>query len=324
MQDWRFVIGRAELGERLDKLIARELGSASRATVRTLFSQGRVWLTSPDGQQRRANKGEAPVEGSTVVVLADDEDAIVPDVRALPDASTPLTVVLETDLVVVVDKPARQPSAPLEPGELGTVANALLARYPEMAGIGFGAREPGLCHRLDNDTSGLLLAARSAQAFTALTSALRDGALHKRYLLVCSSLGLADRGTIEMPLAPHPRDSRRVLACAHPRDLERNSPRAAITQYRVLKRVGSAALVEARAARAMRHQIRAHFAAIGFPIHGDKLYGSAQARDLGRHALHASMISWAGDETVPAFRVHSALPPELKALLSDPGDRADS
>ena len=285
--------------------------------MRDLFEQGRVWLTSPDGQRHRANKGDAPVEGSTVVVLGSDDEGVVRDVRAQPDPDAPLRVVLETEAIVLVDKPAGQPSAPLEPGELGTVANALLARYPEMGSVGFGAREPGLCHRLDNDTSGLLLAARTTDAFATLTNALRAGLLHKRYLLVCSAIGLAERGTIELPLAPHPRDSRRVLACAHPRDRERHAPRAALTSYRVLKRAGNAALVEARASCAGRHQIRAHFAAIGFPLYGDKLYGSKEAPKLGRHALHASMIGWAGDEVVSRFRVHSPLPPELRALLLD-------
>jgi 23S rRNA pseudouridine1911/1915/1917 synthase len=237
---------------------------------------------------------------------------------ATPDA--PLTVLLETASLVVVDKPAGQPSAPLEPDEQGTLANALLGRYPEMATIGYSRREPGLCHRLDNDTSGLLVAARTPEAFATITQAIRAGELHKRYLLVCDGAGLAERGTIELPLAPHPRDARRVLACSHPRDEARLRPRPAVTAYKVLERAAGGALVEVRAACALRHQIRAHFAAIGHPIHGDRLYGSTVARELGRHALHASLVAWAGGSGVPEFRVRSALPPELRALLAPSTD----
>jgi 23S rRNA pseudouridine1911/1915/1917 synthase len=320
-------------GMRLDKLLALgvqpELAprtaepattstetSLSRAALKQLFASGSVWLLGRDGRRRPATKGESAAEGDTVLVCRDAEELeLAMDHAAVPDGEARLHIVLETPWIVVVDKPAGQPSAPLEPGERGTVANALLARFPEMAGVGFSPREPGLCHRLDNDTSGLLLAARRAEAFATLTAAIRAGRLHKRYLLVCPAQGLPARGSIDLPLAPHPRDSRRVLACAHPRDRSRHAARAALTTYRVLQRSGDSALCEARAPKALRHQIRAHFAAIGHPIHGDRLYGSKVALDLGRHALHASSIAFAGDGAIDGFRLRSPLPAELRALV---------
>ena len=321
-------------GERLDKLVARALAqqparpgeaepaaTVGRATLKQLFSTGRVWLVAPDGHGRPAAKGESASAGETLVVRGSaDELSCATDQPAAPDPDALLRVVLETAHVVVVDKPAGQPCAPLAPGESGTVANGLVARYPEMAEVGFSPREPGLCHRLDNDTSGLLLAARSAAAFALLTAAIRAGRLHKRYLLLCPARGLSERGSIDLPLAPHPHDSRRVLACTHPRDRTRHAARDALTQYRVLRRVGDSALVEARAPRALRHQIRVHFAAIGNPIHGDRLYGSRVALELGRHALHASSIAFAGEAPVDAFRLRSPLPAELRALLGGDAD----
>jgi len=203
---------------------------------------------------------------------------------AVADPEAPLVVVLETPEVIVLEKPAGQPSAPLEPGERGTLANALLARYPECGSIGFSPREPGLCHRLDTETSGLLLAARTREAFEVLTRAIKEERLDKRYLLICAAKDLPETGVIEVPLAPHPKDRRRVYACVHPRDVERYAPRPARTAYKVLRVRGAWALVEARAGKAMRHQIRAHFAAIDHPLAGDVLYGGPSVEGLSRHA----------------------------------------
>jgi 23S rRNA pseudouridine1911/1915/1917 synthase len=193
-----------------------------------------------------------------------------------------------------------------------------------MAGIGFSPREPGLCHRLDTGTSGLVLAARTAEAFDVLGRALKEGRLDKRYLVICEARDLPEAGTIDIPLAPHPKDRRRVYACIHPRDVARLGPRPASTSYQKLREHGPWALVEVKAPKAARHQIRAHFAAIEHPLAGDALYGGpplpghAEGADEGaRHALHAHRIVWKGDATVPAFTIESPLPPDLAALVGE-------
>jgi 23S rRNA pseudouridine1911/1915/1917 synthase len=238
---------------------------------------------------------------------------------AVPDPTIPLHVILERDDLVVIDKPAGTPTVPLHPGEKGTIANALVARYPEMARIGFSPREPGLCHRLDTETSGLLLAARTVEAFGTLATALKEGRLDKRYLLICQVGDLPELGSIEVPLAPHPKDKKRVYPCIHPRDVARYSPRPAVTHYKRIRQVGLWELVEARAPKAMRHQIRAHFAAVGHPLAGDTLYGGPDAPGLTRHALHAYYIGWKGDGTVPAFVAKSPLPADMAAIVGDEG-----
>src|SRR5690606_20728626 len=124
--------------------------------------------------------------------------------------------------------------------------------------IGYSAREPGIVHRLDTETSGLVVVARTAAAFEALRAALQEERLHKEHLLVCASEGLPDQGTIEIPIANHPKDKKRVYPCIHPRDVMRYAPRPALARYAVEKRVGSWALVRAEAPRAIRHQLRAH------------------------------------------------------------------
>lgn len=313
----RITITDAEAGVRLDKLLVQKIDGLGRAGAKRLFDEGRVRvLAGGQGRGRRADKGDVAV-AADVIEIAIDEAAR--GTAAVPDPDAPLTVVLETPHVVVVDKPAGQPTAPLDPGERGTVANALLARYPELAGIGFSPREPGLCHRLDTGTSGLVLAARTKKAFDTLTHALKEGRLDKRYLVICAAADLPEAGTIDIPLAPHPKDRRRVYPCVHPRDVARYAPRPATTTYQRLSEHGAWALVEVKAPKAARHQIRAHFAAIEHPLAGDVLYGGpplpGQEGEKGRHALHAHHITWKGDADVPAFTMESPLPEELAKLL---------
>jgi 23S rRNA pseudouridine1911/1915/1917 synthase len=170
-------------------------------------------------------------------------------------------------------------------------------------------------HRLDTETSGAVLVARTGAAFDELKTALKEERIDKRYLLVCAGEGLPDEGTIELPLANHPKDQRRVYACVHPRDVMRYEPRPACTRYRVVQRSAQWALVEARVGKALRHQIRAHFAAIGHPLAGDELYGGVVIRALGRHALHAARVAYEGGDRVARFDVSVPMPKDMATLL---------
>ena len=262
-------------GARLDKAVAQLVPELSRARVKRAIDMGAVRVNG-----RRAPKGATLSRGDTVSI----DVARVAEAPAVATPDAPLKVLFETDAVAIVDKPPGQPTAPLRPGETGTLVNALLGRYAELVPvdaetfIGHSTRDPGILHRLDNETSGAVVVARTAEAFEVLRAALRDGQLDKRYLLVCSSEGLPDEGTIEFPLTNHPKDQRRVYACVHPRDVMRYEPRPAVTRYAVARRAGNWALVEVRVGKALRHQIRAHFAAIGHPLAGDELYGGPVIR----------------------------------------------
>ncbi len=296
-------------GSRLDKAAAQLATGLSRARVKRAIEDGSVKV---NGRWRAKGALVAACD-----VLAIDEGKIAdPDAPAVPSPEAPLVVVLERAELLVVDKPAGEPTAPLRPEETGTLANALVGHYPELAGIGYGPREPGILHRLDESTSGLVLVARTKAAFTELREALQSGLIEKRYELVTKSDGLPDEGTIEYPLTNHPKDQRRVYACVHPRDVMRYSPRPAHTEFKVLARKGDYAHVEVRVAKALRHQIRVHFATFGFPLAGDALYGGEPIPGLTRHALHASKIAFSGTPEIAAFEATSTLPPELAALVS--------
>jgi 23S rRNA pseudouridine1911/1915/1917 synthase len=307
-------------GARLDKALGA-LADLSRAHVRRVIESGAVRVNG-----RRFAKGGQVAKGDVVSIDDAALSSARSDAPAVATAGAPLVVRYETDTVAVVDKPAGQPTAPLREGEEGTLVNAILGRYPELARaleqgeghlIGHSPREPGIVHRLDTDTSGLVVVARTRPAFDELKAALREGRFDKRYLLVCPSEGLPDSGTIEHPIAKHPKDQRRVYPCIHPRDVMRYEPRPAVTRYTVVRREGPWAVVEASVSRALRHQIRAHFASIGHPLAGDELYGGAPVRALRRHALHASRVIYVGAAggVVDAFDVVSPLPDELTALL---------
>jgi 23S rRNA pseudouridine1911/1915/1917 synthase len=315
MADQRFVVEPPQAGQRLDKLVVSFVPGLGRKGARRLFEEGRIRING-----KRPNKGDVARQGDQVTIALPDTAG--PDAVAEPDAK--LEVRLETADLVVVEKPAGQPTAPIRDGETGTLANALVGHYPEMAGIGHSPREPGLVHRLDTDTSGLVLAARTAPAFEALSQALKQGKIEKEYLLVCHAEGLGSAGEIAIPIAHHPKDKKRMYACLHPRDVARYRPRDATTSFRVLETSRDFALVEARASAAIRHQIRVHMAAIEHPLAGDALYDGPQVPGLARHALHASRIVFAGAPALAAFDVRSPLPADIASVFPAFAERRET
>lgn len=292
-------------GDRLDKFLARHVPGVGRHKAAELCQRGQVRI---DGQ--RAKKSALVHVGAKITLELDEPESLQPE----PELALDLR--LERPEFVVVNKPAGMPTAPLDTRERGTLCGALLARYPEMHGVGHRAREPGIVHRLDTQTSGLVLAARSAEAFTRLNQALEREELQKRYFAIVRAAGLADAGEISRALAPDPGHPERVRVLE---DGDRSSyARHKVTRYRVKRVVAERALLEVEVGSAFRHQIRAHLAAIGHPIAGDAVYGGESLRELGaRHALHASQLSWPGTPSMTGFTVYEPLPPDLAALLEE-------
>jgi 23S rRNA pseudouridine1911/1915/1917 synthase len=290
---------------RLDKFLTEHVAGLGRLQAALLCQAGQVRI---DG--RRAKKSTLLSAGATISVELQDPAAFAGEPDLLP------CVRLERPEFVVVNKPAGMASAPLDTSERGSLCGALLGRYPEMQGIGYRAREPGIIHRLDTQTSGLVLAARSLDAFARLTQALELEQLKKRYLAIVSAAGLADSGEISRALAPDPKHRERVRVSDG--GALSGYARHKRTRFRVVQRNAGRALLEVEVGSAFRHQIRAHLAAIGHPIAGDAVYGGEIIASLGaRHALHASQISWSGDAALAGFSVAEPLPPELSRLLEE-------
>lgn len=293
-------------GARLDKAVVALVEGVTRARVKKAI----------DAREIRVN-GRVLPKGGVVragdVISADEAQVKSAEGPCVSEPDAPLSVRFESEGVLVVDKPAGQATAPLRSDEAGTLASALVGHYPELQGVGYSPREPGIIHRLDTDTSGLVVVARTPAAFESLRAALKSERIAKEYLLVCKSEGLPDEGSVEHPIVNHPKDRRRVYPCVHPRDVMRYAPRPALTRFSVVRRSGEWALVRATAPRAVRHQIRAHFAAIGHPLAGDALYGE-ETKAIGRHALHAARVAFDGEASL-AFDVSSELPADMAALL---------
>ncbi len=295
-----------DAGKRLDVVLVRHVEAMSRSRARELTLNGKVRVNG-----RVARKSDLVAAGDKITLA---ELPRARDFAAAPDPSLELVVLHEDRWVVVVDKPAGVPTHPLLEGELGTAAGALVARYPEMAGVGYAAREPGIVHRLDTDTSGVLLAARDRATFDALRDALKGSAIEKRYRALCAGAISAPQ-TISIPLAPHPKDRRRVIACAHERDVARYNPRPAVTELLTAEAAGDLTLLELIARTAGRHQIRVHLASLGHPLAGDNLYDGPQIPGLTRHFLHASELAFMHPGTHHPLRIRSPLPADLEAAL---------
>lgn len=281
MPAFELQVGESEAGERLDVALARRISHLSRRQVRGLIEAGQVRVAgkpSKKGYQLRA--------GDRVTIEALPGPA---DFYAEPDPDLEIDVVLETEGFVVALKPPGVPSHPLRPGERGTLAGALVARYPEMRDVGYGRREPGLVHRLDTGTSGLILAARNAAAFDELRAQLRAGKIEKRYLARCVGEVRAPF-VIDAPIANDPSDRRKTRACADVLEAKRLNAQPARTEVLSSRPALHGSLVEVRADFARRHQIRVHLASIGHPLLGDPLYGGPRLEGIDHHLLHAAHL----------------------------------
>jgi 23S rRNA pseudouridine1911/1915/1917 synthase len=288
--------------ERLDKVVARLFG-VTRGRAMDWIAEGRVRI---DG--KRAPKGAPAPPGARISVQMPPSD------QPAPQPELPIRIVHADAHLIVADKPAGMPSHPLKPGEKGTAANALVGRFPELAQVGPAPREGGLVHRLDTDTSGLLLAARTDAAHALLRAQFTARTVEKGYLaLVAGELHAG--GEIALPLAHDPQDSRKMRAASDTEYAELHGARPAVTRFEPLERRGGLTLLEVEIETGVMHQIRAHLAFIGHPLAGDLLYGGPDLPGLARHFLHAAQLSFAHpDGTRPRFE--SPLPPELSAALA--------
>lgn len=272
----------AEAGRRLDVFLADRL-SLSRAEVRRLLGRGAVAV---DGRAvGESAKGAALAAGSRVGVAPFSR----PDERRpLPDPDAPLVVLASGPGWLAVDKPAGVPVHPLREEERGTVTNAVIARHPELFGVGEGGLRSGVVHRLDVETSGALLVATAEPAWRRLREAFQAGRVEKVYrALVRGRMEAAGSAEIPLVLARH-RPARVRIAAPGER-----SARPAVLAWRPVERFAQATLVEVRPRSGFLHQIRVVLAQAGHPILGDRVYADAETAGAApRHLLHASELAF--------------------------------
>jgi len=299
------IVSVADAGQRLDRWLAARLPELSRARLQTLIEGGRVTVGG------RARKAAYRVRAGERV------EAEIPPAEAqeLRPEALPLEVVYEDDAVLVVNKPAGMVVHPGAGHAGGTLAAAVLAHAPETARVG-GQRRPGIVHRLDKGTSGLLVVAKTRPAYDSLVAQLAARTVARRYLVVVHGLPTPSDGVIDAPIGRHPRD--RVRMAVRPP----GQGRRAVTRYRVLERFPAvpAAYLEARLETGRTHQIRVHLAARGHPVLGDDTYRprSLPRPDLDPEglALHAAELGFVHPLTGQPVAFAVAPPPRMARLLA--------
>ena len=295
-------------GERLDAALAQLLPQYSRARLQRWIDGGRVQVDADAAPQRRRRLAG----GERLRVEAEFE----PDERiAAGEARLPFRVVHRDAALLVIDKPAGLVVHPGAGNRSGTLQNALLALDPALARV----PRAGIVHRLDKDTSGLMLVARTPQAHAALVRALAAREVGREYLALCHG-ALTGGGTVDEPIGRH-RTQRIKMAV-------RGDGREAVTHYRIERRLGALTLVRARLETGRTHQIRVHLAHIGHPLVGDPVYGGrrrlppgaspaaiAALEDFRRQALHAVRLSLAHPTGGQPLAFEAPLPEDFAALL---------
>jgi 23S rRNA pseudouridine1911/1915/1917 synthase len=282
-------------GERLDTFLARSQTDLSRSRVQRLIEEGHVTV---DGRSPKASL--KLVTGQTVVL-----EIPPPTPTELRPESIPLTVVHEDEDIIVIDKPSGMAVHPAPGNEASTLANAVLAHAPDLKGIG-GEHRPGIVHRLDKDTSGLIVVAKNERAHTELSKQFKDRAVNKVYLALVAGHPNPQEADVEGPIGRHPNDWQRMAIVL--------KGRPARTRYRVVRSYRDVALVEARPKTGRTHQIRVHLASVGHPVIGDSKYGS-RAPGLSRQFLHAAQLGFQHPSTEESVEFTSALPVELSSYL---------
>ena len=286
-------------GERLDAFLARTVPGLTRSAAQKLLEAGAVTVNGAPG---RKNDKTAP---------GDAVEAALPDpepVDVLPQ-DIPLDVVYEDDWVIVVNKPVGLVVHPAPGHPDGTLVNALLHHCGDsLSGIN-GQLRPGIVHRIDRDTSGLIIAAKSDAAHLSLAAQLQDHTLYREYEAVCVGTLREDAGTVDAPIGRHPVDRKKMAV-----DVKNGRP--AVTHWQVLARYPGHTHIRCRLETGRTHQIRVHLASIGHPLLGDMVYGAKKpVPGLAGQCLHAKRLSFLHPADGRRVTVECPLPDWFRAVL---------
>ena len=299
----------AEGGQRLDKALA-EASGLSRERIKALLGEGRVLLGGKAASQASLTCAEGTPFEIRVPATAPAE-AQAQDI--------PLNVVYEDADLIVIDKPAGLVVHPAAGNLDGTLVNALLHHcHGQLSGIG-GVARPGIVHRIDKDTSGLLVVAKSDAAHEGLAKQFADHSIERGYFAIVAGLPVPPAGTVRGQIGRSDHD-RKKMAVLH--ELNKRGKHA-VTHYRLVEALPGAALVECRLETGRTHQVRVHMASIGHPLLGDPVYGRTPPRlrpilhelHFARQALHAAVLGFLHPVTGASLRFESKLPADMAALL---------
>lgn len=308
-QSYTLYVTDAEAGLRLDKYLASQLPELSRSQLQRLIQEGQVWTshTSPAAKAR--------------VQTGEQITVCVPPPRAARPAAEeiPLDILYEDEALLVINKPPGMVVHPAPGHQGGTLVNALLHHCRHLSGIGGEAR-PGIVHRLDKDTSGVLLVAKHDRSHRGLSAQLKARQLQRRYVALIRGRLPQAEGTIEAPIGRHPRQRKRMAV------VERGG-RPARTHYRVLEGWGRTSLLSVALETGRTHQIRVHLAYVGHAVVGDSVYGATSwrlgrspleqlLRRFPRQALHAEQVVFQHPESGVWMCFTAPLPTDMATLIT--------
>jgi 23S rRNA pseudouridine1911/1915/1917 synthase len=302
----------AQMGWRLDRALAAAVPTLSRERLKALIRSGAV-----------ETGGAAIRDPATKVKGGEDYRITVPEPRPAHNEAQdiPLTILFEDEHLLVVDKPAGLVVHPAAGNLDGTLVNALLHHCGgSLSGIG-GVARPGIVHRIDKDTSGLLVVAKTDVAHEGLAKQFAAHSVDRRYLALVSGVPKTSGGSVDAALARSP-TNRKKIAIVDPKDLARRGKRA-VTHWKRLRILHDAALVECRLETGRTHQVRVHMASIGHPLLGDPVYGRSGKshgkllNGLGFHrqALHAAELGFTHPVTKNRLSFSSPMPPDMQELI---------
>lgn len=283
-----FTIGKIDAGERLDIYLSHNENSFSRSQIKRIIAEGNVRVNNS-----RVKSGYRLKEGDHVILIKEEPKGydVIPE-------NIPLTIIYEDASIIVLDKPSGMVVHPAAGNYHGTIVNALLFHCKDLSGVG-GVLRPGIVHRLDKQTSGLLIVAKSDSAHQGLSKQFKNHMVKKVYKALVHGNIKDESGVIELPVGRHPTNRKKMST-------KSKRGKMAITRWKVIERYGIATLLDVEIETGRTHQIRVHLNTIGYPVIGDALYGNSKKRTseikndvqrstlkrIKRQALHASRIGF--------------------------------
>lgn len=299
MEYFTFVAEKADVGSRIDVFLAENMEDVSRSSVQKWIETGNICV---NGGRVKANYKLREKDVIDVEVPEAQEVEILPE-------NIPLDILYEDKDVIVVNKPQGMVVHPAPGHYTGTLVNALLSHCKEdLSGIN-GEKRPGIVHRIDKDTSGVLMVAKNNQAHQALAAQLAEHSITRKYNAIVYQGFREDSGTVDQPIGRNPQDRKKMA-------VTQKHSRHAVTHYQVLERLGKFTLIEAQLETGRTHQIRVHMTYIGHPLLGDTVYGpKKQPFSLEGQVLHARVLGFIHPTTGEYMEFEAPLPPYFQNLL---------
>lgn len=292
-----FRVGEEVAGERIDKFLAERMVDLSRSQIQSLIENGSVLCSE---RQVKSNYKLRAGDEITVVVPEPETTEVEPE-------DIPLDVVYEDGDIIVVNKPRGLVVHPAAGHMKGTLVNALLHHCKDLSGIN-GVLRPGIVHRIDKDTSGLLMAAKTDKAHLSLAQQLKEHSVTRKYIAIVHGVVNHDLGTIDAPIGRHPLQRLKMAVV-------KTGGRHAVTHFSVLERFDHFTLLECKLETGRTHQIRVHMEFIGHPLAGDPLYGLKRTLDIDGQALHAQVLGFKHPQTGEYMEFSSEIPEDMKQLI---------